>query len=209
MGRRTRQRSSSRRKHDKTRLFAKPLLRILLSDSDARTLYKALLLHLSLIIFHYSLMGQQTHFLSAREITSSITRTTVPPKYGVSFVDWLKTQILEIWKDPVCGDGVCNEPYEFASFGRFGCTADCGRARDIVPVLVFIQVDFRDLRDRLPWGVADDLRERLSWNVCMRDLDREEHGMPELCWFKEEKRFRHLYERRVQSLYLKQGGSSL
>lgn len=36
-----------------------------------------------------------------------------------------------VWKDPTCGDGICEAPFEFASFSRFGCKADCGRLSDI------------------------------------------------------------------------------
>lgn len=31
--------------------------------------------------------------------------------------------LLPIWKDPVCGDGNCEWPWEFPSWGRFGCRA--------------------------------------------------------------------------------------
>ncbi|GFH29146.1 predicted protein, partial [Haematococcus lacustris] len=31
--------------------------------------------------------------------------------------------ILPIWKDPVCGDGSCEYPWEFPAWGRFGCKA--------------------------------------------------------------------------------------
>ena len=33
--------------------------------------------------------------------------------------------------DPVCGDGVCETPFEYASFGRFGCRADCGELAEV------------------------------------------------------------------------------
>lgn len=36
-----------------------------------------------------------------------------------------------VWKDPVCGDGLCETPFEFASYGRFGCRADCGALIDL------------------------------------------------------------------------------
>ncbi len=31
--------------------------------------------------------------------------------------------LLPIWKDPVCGDGNCEWPWEFPAWGRFGCRA--------------------------------------------------------------------------------------
>jgi hypothetical protein len=36
-----------------------------------------------------------------------------------------------VWVDPLCGDGTCEAPFEFAAFSRFGCQADCGRLVDI------------------------------------------------------------------------------
>jgi hypothetical protein len=31
--------------------------------------------------------------------------------------------MLPIWKDPVCGDGHCEWPWEFPAWGIFGCRA--------------------------------------------------------------------------------------
>ena len=32
------------------------------------------------------------------------------------------------WTEAACGDGVCESPFEFPAFHRFGCQADCGFA---------------------------------------------------------------------------------
>ena len=40
----------------------------------------------------------------------------------------------------MCGDGVCESPWEFASYSSFGCRADCGKLQD-VQNLTSIQVD--------------------------------------------------------------------
>ena len=45
-----------------------------------------------------------------------------------------------MWVDPKCGDGLCEAPFEFASYGHFGCRADCGRLPDIQN-LTAVQVD--------------------------------------------------------------------
>lgn len=44
---------------------------------------------------------------------------------------WLRGLLEAVWRDPMCGDGVCESPWEFAQYGRFGCRADCGRLQDI------------------------------------------------------------------------------
>jgi hypothetical protein len=49
-----------------------------------------------------------------------------------------------VWQSTVCGDGTCNNPFEFPSYGRFGCRPDCGAASDLTNVLVQIKADFRD-----------------------------------------------------------------
>ena len=43
-------------------------------------------------------------------------------------VDWVQGLVRGAWNDPVCGDGVCEMPYEHPAYGRFGCQADCGKS---------------------------------------------------------------------------------
>jgi hypothetical protein len=45
-----------------------------------------------------------------------------------------ETIVQPIWKDPVCGDGKCQYPWEFPAFGTFGCQADCGLEQNITQV---------------------------------------------------------------------------
>eukprot|EP00959_Pyramimonas_sp_CCMP1952_P452868 9467298-Pyramimonas_sp.AAC.3 len=47
--------------------------------------------------------------------------------------------------DPVCGDDKCEDPFEFAFYGRFGCKADCGTLGDydqVTPIQVDLYYDF-------------------------------------------------------------------
>lgn len=44
---------------------------------------------------------------------------------------WLGGVLTSLWVDPTCGDGICEQPFEFASYGRFGCRADCGRLSEV------------------------------------------------------------------------------
>ena len=45
----------------------------------------------------------------------------------MQFYDWFDSAIIATtFKDPVCGDGACDGPYEFRGVGRFGCQKDCG-----------------------------------------------------------------------------------
>ena len=43
-----------------------------------------------------------------------------PPALQV--LDYIENRLVApFWQDPVCGDGACDEPFEFPAFGRFGC----------------------------------------------------------------------------------------
>lgn len=62
-----------------------------------------------------------------------------------------------VWKDPNCGDGICEAPFEFAAFSRFGCKADCGRLSDIQNLTsgqVDIYWDFSHQASSLPASVS-------------------------------------------------------
>lgn len=44
------------------------------------------------------------------------------------FYDWMQSDLVgRIFTDPICGDGTCEYPQEYAGFGRFGCEKDCGK----------------------------------------------------------------------------------
>ncbi|KAK3243655.1 hypothetical protein CYMTET_46702 [Cymbomonas tetramitiformis] len=83
-----------------------------------RDLYMRLLSFVSLFMFYMVIMGLQFETSEMYELVSSISMAALPPKYDVMFLPWLKTQVLEVWTDPVCGNGRCETPYEYPSFGR-------------------------------------------------------------------------------------------
>ena len=78
------------------------------------------------------------------QVHSTIENAILPTstQYGSSddVLNWLSTTLTAIWVDPVCGDGVCETPFEYASFGRFGCRADCGELAE-VQNLTTLQID--------------------------------------------------------------------
>lgn len=70
----------------------------------------------------------------ACQVFSTLSNGLLPSNGITSTADvyaWLNGLLQQSWVDPVCGDGVCEAPFEFAAFGRFGCRADCGRLEDI------------------------------------------------------------------------------
>ncbi|KAK3276540.1 TRP-like ion channel Pkd2 [Cymbomonas tetramitiformis] len=180
------------------------LLNILKKDVELRNVYIMFFSQLALFIFYLFVMAMQFNTSNSRALTTSIAQAVVPPQYDVSFMDWLKTQVVEVWKDPLCGNGICEAPHEFSSFGRFGCEADCGVATDVTSILIYVEVDFFQLDKNLPLGQADLLRRRATWNVCLHDEVRRMRGLPELCWYEKNQVFRKMRERFLKSLNLKQ-----
>ena len=78
------------------------------------------------------------------QVHSTIENAILPSatQYGSSddVLSWLDQTLTAIWVDPVCGDGVCETPFEYASYGRFGCRADCGKLSEIQN-LTTLQID--------------------------------------------------------------------
>ena len=79
--------------------------------------------------------------IESYDVQSSITEILHPKvesTQDTSYVyDWLSQDVVNhIWTDSVCGDSVCQRPYEFPSYGRFGCKADCGIATNVIRLLL-------------------------------------------------------------------------
>ncbi|KAK3266249.1 hypothetical protein CYMTET_25113 [Cymbomonas tetramitiformis] len=108
--------------------------------SCARNLYSKVFKHLALYTFFGFVTLTQFYEQDSYTVVSSIAQTTLAPKYGVKFMDWLKTMAWEVWEDPKCGNGVCEHPFEFPSFGRFGCKFDCGEEPSVTAITMYIQV---------------------------------------------------------------------
>ena len=67
----------------------------------------------------------------------------------------------------MCGDGVCERPFEYAAYGRFGCRADCGRLQDIqnlTAVQIDLQFDFSHPAGSIPATVR---LGRADWAMLM------------------------------------------
>ena len=94
---------------------------------------------------------------------------------------WVKGALVDpYWRDPVCGDGLCERPYEYPSYGRFGCRADCGISTDTTAAVVRVTNDFRH-----PSLAEQELQVVARWNICRRDDERYGVGLHDLCYFDE------------------------
>ena len=84
-------------------------------------------------------------------------------------LEWLNTQIEQLWADPSCGDGKCEEPTEFASYGRFGCQADCqalSSRTNVTRLQIDFWFDFRHDPQVASLFPATRFLEGTSWNLC-------------------------------------------
>jgi hypothetical protein len=94
--------------------------------------------------------------------------------------------VQKTWVDPACGDGLCESPFEFASYGRFGCRADCGRLSEAVGNLTTIQIDLHFNFEHSVGSIpATELMSQTQWNLC------PENGAPHGrdCYYEEDRSF--------------------
>lgn len=87
--------------------------------------------------------------------------------------NWINSSIIGvIYADPVCGDGICEQPQEFPGFGTAGCAADCGLLQSVSAVNVQLVTTFQSQSDL----------DASSWNFCMT-------SPASICWFPEDQPF--------------------
>ncbi|GJP51052.1 hypothetical protein CLOM_g10222 [Closterium sp. NIES-68] len=105
------------------------------------------------------------------------------------FYTWINDSIIQVvWKDPICGNGICERPLEFEAFGRFGCSADCGDLGAVSNVTVHVATDFHSQAD----AAAS------SWNLCL-------DAPSPLCWYPEDQPFSDLASDSTVTLALPDG----
>ncbi|KAK3286858.1 hypothetical protein CYMTET_5603, partial [Cymbomonas tetramitiformis] len=140
---------------------------------------------LCLFAFYFTVLNLQWAREPGLEL-QSVHSSVLHPR-GTEFFPWLKTQILEVWTDPICGNGRCETPYEYPSYGRFGCEYDCGKENATYSILVKIKVDFSAYSS--DYNINNQLREVAAWNLC-HTLPHTPH-IP-LCWHTNDQRFKTL-----------------
>eukprot|EP00241_Pyramimonas_parkeae_P014849 CAMPEP_0114310634 /NCGR_PEP_ID=MMETSP0059-20121206/19361_1 /TAXON_ID=36894 /ORGANISM="Pyramimonas parkeae, Strain CCMP726" /LENGTH=1600 /DNA_ID=CAMNT_0001434685 /DNA_START=69 /DNA_END=4871 /DNA_ORIENTATION=+ len=106
--------------------------------------------------------------------------------------DWLEGIMQKHWEELKCGDGVCNHPLEYRSFGRFGCQADCG-AHNSTFVRFVLMANLK----------SDAALSEVTFNLCNRE-EQESPGKP-LCWYKEDQRFASLDDTVAHNVHLPDG----
>ncbi|KAK3277010.1 hypothetical protein CYMTET_14957 [Cymbomonas tetramitiformis] len=129
------------------------------------------------ICFYFAILFYQRRAFLAYDVTFTLSETVLPKasstEYADSFTtqdqiyDWLAALVDQVWVDPSCGDGVCEPPYEYPSFGprpdSFGCSADCGVNQFTSAVTLMVIASL--------WGLGDDetiarFKKETQWNLC-------------------------------------------
>ena len=104
--------------------------------------------------FYMVVVYIQSDAFNAYKVVSSVRQAMIPlnddgsPKTTMQqpteILEWLVQTTMPVWVDETCGDGTCNEPFEFPAYGRFGCRADCGMNTNLTTMLLQVRADFRD-----------------------------------------------------------------
>ncbi|KAK3241772.1 hypothetical protein CYMTET_48503 [Cymbomonas tetramitiformis] len=178
----------------------KSLLNLIHADISLRQLYLSLTVSLLIFVFYLAVMHLQFQDVRAFEVLATARTVLVPPAY-VQFMPWLRTQIVNVWIDPTCGDGICQSPNEFPSFGRFGCRADCGAATDTSDMLVYVEVNFENMD--VSARIREDLWKRVRWNLC-GDID-EQGLLRTSCWYENDQRLVRLRTRWIEKFSIRPG----
>ncbi|KAK3288017.1 hypothetical protein CYMTET_4498 [Cymbomonas tetramitiformis] len=81
--------------------------------------------------------------------------------------DWLTGLVTNTWKDPVCGDRLCEPPYEYPGFGptpeSYGCSADCGVNNNATNVSFIIAMSSWE---GSPAQIGAASLAETQWNLC-------------------------------------------
>ncbi|KAK3261556.1 hypothetical protein CYMTET_29532 [Cymbomonas tetramitiformis] len=159
---------------------------------ETRNRYKELGRYLLFVAFYIAVLMHQCEEDTAQAMVSSLEQALVPEDVVMDneddVIQWLDKTVANIWKTPVCGNGLCEKPYERPFFGRFGCKSDCGTELEQQSIVVEIKVDVS--RTPQPSVTPLDLLQRISWNLCLREVSRTEVGLGDLCWYPSEQKLK-------------------
>jgi hypothetical protein len=104
--------------------------------------------------------------------------------------------LIPIWKDPVCGDGNCEWPWEFPAWGTFGCRADCGLNDNTTNIVLNVRADFSGHPSISPRV----LMSNAVWNLCLKDEARSKRGEVDLCWYGTDQAFEQPQSNQILSM---------
>jgi hypothetical protein len=94
--------------------------------------YRSILAFTAFMVLYLGVLWLQASAFRTSEVVSTLRELLLPggsttASFGSSdeVLDWIEEQLVTpFWRDPQCGDGSCEQPFEFPAWGRFGCS--CG-----------------------------------------------------------------------------------
>lgn len=105
-------------------------------------------------------------------------------------IKWFRVQLVDsVYTDPVCGDGVCESPIEYAQWESYGCADDCGwyPAEQLTQVELVLDIDVASAEEVVA----------ARYNLCS-----ETHGV---CFFQTWQTFSNLTERKSHKMKIPDG----
>jgi len=97
---------------------------------ERRTDYVNLFSFICFGILWLLILGLQRDTTAAYEVQNTLNTHLLPEDTTFDNMEgvysWAQDTVSKIWVNPVCGDGLCEEPWEFPQYADFGCRADCG-----------------------------------------------------------------------------------
>ncbi|GMH41042.1 hypothetical protein BSKO_08952 [Bryopsis sp. KO-2023] len=134
--------------------------------------YRNLFVFIGFVALFLAVLYLQRNAQTAYQVHSTLSTilpTTLFMDTPLSVLKWIKLLLKNVWKDPACGDGICETPFEFASYGRFGCRADCGKLSEMQN-LTTVQIDLIFNFDHPVTSISSaDLMTQASWNLCPKN----------------------------------------
>mmetsp|Transcript_46712 Transcript_46712/g.86973 ORF Transcript_46712/g.86973 Transcript_46712/m.86973 type:complete len:1710 (+) Transcript_46712:432-5561(+) len=170
--------------------------------AQRRRHYLALFCFVVYVFLYLAVLALQKDAGGQYLLTSSMSEDLVPRDVNdlpratfykdTAIYDWLEGIMQKHWEELKCGDGVCNHPLEYRSFGRFGCQADCG-AHNSTFVRFVLMANLK----------SDAALSEVTFNLCNRE-EQESPGKP-LCWYEEDQRFQSVHETVAHNVLLPDG----
>lgn len=146
------------------------LYRLYRKQAKRRHNYQKLIGFLTFIALFIAMLFLQKSSAVAYAVHSTLTGVAQPADSiftsTTDVYDWLSGLVKGVWQDPVCGDGHCELPFEYPTYGDFGCTSDCGRMSNryaLTRLQIDMVYDFEHPVGSLPAAVSCTLKLRTIW----------------------------------------------
>jgi len=155
---------------------------------NKKAAYSNLIFFLVFVAFYLALLFEQRKAFLAFSISDTLSAWFPDEEMYHSpdeILDWVQSGMVELWRDPVCGDGTCEPPFEFPAFGRVGCLADCEAQIEVTPLYFSLTAHY-PTNTLTTLADQDSFLSRTTWNLCHLTLI---YNKQQYCWWAEPQHF--------------------